>query len=215
MKTRRERPFRVNIVGADPVLVERIRASLGRSPFYFLDSPQPLPPDEVDLYAAPVDIAVGMSDGQAGKGAVGRPVIAFGRAGMMRSSFLAGCADYLREPWSPEELGLRALAALERVRGRFQFPWGALILEGTVLETPAGPVALTFHEKKILKALLVNRGLPVPRQALSYILWGGPGPAGSRAIDAHVSSIRKKVAAAVPAAGRLIRAVRREGYMVE
>jgi hypothetical protein len=213
LKTSHEPPARVNLVGMGRITAERIRASLSRSPFLFLDTAEPLPAFEVDLYVIPADTAADML---AARGAppLAVPVIAYGPATLLRSAFLCGCADYLRDPWHPDELGMRALAVLQRMKRRWTFPWGELSLQGTELDTPAGGVTLTVHESRILRALLMSRGTPVPRQALSYLLWGRPGPAGSRVLDVHVAAIRKKVAAAVPAAGRFIRAVRREGYLI-
>jgi hypothetical protein len=214
---------RINIVGMGRLTTERIRASLSRSPFHFMDSPEPMPEEEIDIYVAPADIAAELlsaapADRITGRGIPARPasvpVIACGPAALMRSSFLLGCADYLREPWLPEELGLRALGVLQRIRRRFEFSWGSVSLQGTLLQTPAEDIMLTFHESRILRALLMGRGAPVSRQALSYFLWGNSGPAGSRAIDVHVAAIRKKLSAVVPEAGRFIRAVRREGYVI-
>ncbi len=191
---------------------------------HFIDSPAPLPQDEADLYLAPADTAIELLSGSPAERRgiqrpdrvppVSIPVIAFGPAALMRSSFVAGAADYLRDPWSPEEFSLRVMSVLQRTQRRFRFPWGSLVLDCTSLETPAGTVSLTHHESKILRALLLGRGAPVPRQAIAYFLWGNPGPAGSRAIDVHVASLRRKIAAAAPKAGSLIRAVRRQGYMI-
>jgi hypothetical protein len=196
----------INLVGLTPLLGERIRASLRRSPFFFADSDEPLP--GADLCLVPARrVAEARGPGRP-------PAIACGPPALLRSAFLAGCADYLKDPWTPEELELRALAVLARERARGAFPWGALVLGGTTLHTPAGPVGLTLHEARILRALLRARGSPVPRAALSYCADGTPGRPGSRAVDAHVSSLRRKVRAAVPAAGRFILCVRGQGYLV-
>ena len=133
---------------------------------------------------------------------------------MMRTSFLAGCVDYLRDPWTPEELSLRALAALARVKKGYRFPWGEIAFEGNDLRTPGGPLRLTLHESRILRMLLRARGAPVPRPALAWSIGRGRGRAGSRTIDVHVSAIRRKLRLAVPAAGRFIVSVRGQGYMV-
>jgi DNA-binding winged helix-turn-helix (wHTH) protein len=223
LRTSSEPLVRINIVGLGRLTAERIRASLSRSPFHVSDSPEPMPEEEIDIYVAPADFAAELLSPAPARRVpesvvrvrpVSVPVIACGPAALMRSSFLSGCADFLREPWQPEELGLRALGVLQRMRKRFEFPWGSLSLQGTLLETPTGEVMLTFHESRILRALLMGRGGPVSRQALSYFLWGNPGPAGSRVVDVHVAAIRKKVSSAVPEAGRFIRAVRREGYVI-
>ena len=152
----------------------------------------------------------------------GLPVIAAGPAEMLRSAFLAGCADYLREPWTAEELSLRALGAMARGARRFAFPWGETSLEPDRLVTAAGPVRLTWHEARILAALLRARGEPVPRQALAYAVHGAGlhaartprEPRKSRAIDAHVSSIRRKVRAVIPQADPFIICVRSQGYLI-
>lgn len=205
--------------------MERIRASLSRSPFLFLDSPAPLPDDEVDLYAAHFDMAMEILNPRVGRGprltgvqpgvppGALIPVIAFGPAGLMRSAFASGAADYMKEPWGPEELELRAGRVLGVMRRRMEFPWGVLTLDGGRVELPAGSAALTVHESRILRALLFNRGTPVPREVLAYRLWNRPGSGKSRAIDVHVASIRRKIEPLIR--GRLIRAVRKEGYVIE
>ena len=148
----------------------------------------------------------------------GTPLIACGPPGLLRTAFLAGCDDYLRDPWAPEELGLRALALLARTRRRYQFPWGAVSFEGTNLRAAGGLITLTLHESRILEALLRARGRPVPRAALTYAVGRArgeaPGSGRSRAIDVHVAAIRRKVRGAVPAAGRFIVCARGQGYLV-
>lgn len=147
--------------------------------------------------------------------APGLPTIAYGPPNLLRSAFLAGCADYLRDPWTAEELALRALAVLSRLRERCAFPWGEVSLEGCTLLTPAGPVALRPIESRILRQLLASKGETVPREALVLRAWGRPARASSRSLDMHIASIRKKVIGAVGAAGpRFISAVRGEGYVI-
>jgi CheY-like chemotaxis protein len=203
----RARKLTINLVSCDPVLCERIRASLRRSPFLFHATDEPLPGDEVDLYVVPAAEVQGLSAGRA-------PVIGWGPAGMLRTAFLSGCEDYLRDPWTPEELSLRAMATLARVERRFDFPWGTLFFEAKDLQTPAGPISLTLHESRILRALLRARGQPVPRAALACLTAGTPGIVGSRAVDVHVAALRRKVREAVPLAGRFIVCVRNQGYML-
>jgi hypothetical protein len=215
------RRFRINLVGADSALCERLRASLARSPFHLTCSPAPLPPAETDLYVAPARTAAEWLSGAAP--AALPPVIAHGPAELLRYAFLAGAADYLREPWLPAELTARPAAGLERAGPRFQTPWGPVSPDGASLETARGTVPFTAHEAAVLRTLLRGRGIPVPREALAQALWGRPARAGSRALDAHVAALRRKICAAAagaPAADRaadprrFIVAVRRRGYMV-
>ena len=211
--------YAVQLIGCDMVLFERVRASLGRSPFHFIpveesasgtrrNEPQAA---HADLLVAPAELSLRI----AGAPEAHPPIIAFGPPGLLRPAFLAGCADYLKDPWTPDELSLRALNVLARLRGRFVFPWGEISFEGTNLVTPGGLVGLTHHESRLLGALLQNRGAPVSREALGYVLWGKPGSKRSRAIDAHLSAVRRKVSAVLPGKGRrFIISVRSQGYMV-
>ncbi|MCY4377579.1 MAG: hypothetical protein OXC31_27790, partial [Spirochaetaceae bacterium] len=67
------------------------------------------------------------------------PLIAFGPDSELPRLFLAGCADYLRDPWTPEEFELRALRTIEAAEGAAQFGDGrALRLLGRTLSGPAG-----------------------------------------------------------------------------
>jgi DNA-binding response OmpR family regulator len=180
---------------------------LRRSPFHVLTTEEPVAADEAELYVVP---AAG-SQGLPGRGV---PVIAWGPAELMRSAFLAGCEDFLKEPWTPEELGLRAHAALSRAERRFSFPWGEVSFEGKDLRTPGGLAALTLHESRILGTLLRNRGRPVPREALAYSIGNAPPAPASRAVDVHIVAVRKKVRCAMHEAERFIVCVRGQGYMV-
>jgi len=195
------------MIGFDAVVFERVRASLRGSPFHFslVDAVSPLPPP--DLYVTHVKDLDELSG-------TATPVIVCGPAGLLRGAFLSGCADYLREPWLPEELELRALAVLSRVSRRFEFTWGGVSFEGKDLRTPAGLVALTHNESRLLRLLLRARGEPVPRAAIACELWGSPARATGRAVDVHAACVRKKVRHVQKEAGKFITCVRGKGYMV-
>jgi hypothetical protein len=207
-KKRSESSPTINLVGFDPVLCEKIRASLGRSPFHFTPTDEPLPDDEVDLFVVSARDVGNLAER-------GVPVIAHGSAGFLRSAFLAGCVDYLREPWSPEELALRAHAALSRQGSRWEFPWGEVRLQGAEVHTPAGTTMLTHRQAVILRALLRQQGRPVPRAALACLLEGRETrKPGSRSIDVHISALRRRLHDIVPEPGRFIVCVRGQGYMI-
>lgn len=164
-------------------------------------------PDEAELFVVPATDAV-----DAVARAAGVPVIATGAARLLRAAMLAGCVDYLREPWEPDELAVRAQAVLERSARRFSFAWGEIHFEGSTLATPRGSVRLTPREARLLAALLRSRGEPVSRQALSVVAWGRVRPAG-RALDVHMSALRRKLVGVLPGRSSIVlKAVRREGY---
>ena len=189
-------------------MFERVRASLRGSPFHFAltDAVHPEAEGQPDLYVVPVQMLEEAA-------APGVPVIACGPAGLLRAAFLGGCADYLREPWLPQELELRALAVLSRAR-RFEFPWGTASFEGRGLRTPRGLVPLTHAEAAVLRLLLRARGEPVPRPAIACELWGSPARGAGRAVDVHVANVRRKVRLVENEAGRFITCVRGKGYMI-
>ncbi len=177
-----------------------------------LDLPAPPAPGEADLQVA---AAASLGGPGAVQGPRAVPLIAYGPASLLRSAFLAGCVDYLRDPWTAEELSMRALAAVARIPDRHRFPWGAVTLEGCALDGPGGRALLTPAEARLLRQLLACRGQAVPREALCLCAWGRRARPGSRALDMAVSSIRRKVRAAFPACGRrFIAAARGEGYLV-
>ncbi|MCY4373987.1 MAG: winged helix-turn-helix domain-containing protein, partial [Spirochaetaceae bacterium] len=85
------------------------------------------------------------------------------------------------------------------------------------------------QEAEVLRILLATRGSTVTRDALFYAIWGHPPVRRSRAVDMHVTALRRHLAAvaapadagaatadaARPAAGRLIVTVRGRGYRMD
>jgi len=146
------------------------------------------------------------------------PAFAYGWTGFMAECFRQGASDYLRSPWSLEELEARALRFL-KVR---------LLLGGVVLgfsgrrlslsglaegdpPSPARVVELPECEYRIARILALNLNNPVPRDALALALWGKPR-SGSRAVDVHVSALRRRLDLLEPGLGGFIVCSRREGY---
>ncbi len=178
-----------------------------------LSSSEPVGVADIDLYVLPVErLHLLLEDPSWTLSCI--PIIAYGDPSALRGAFLAGCADYLREPWSIEELALRARRLISLPR---------LCLRGIPLRLSEGSVAtrfgraeLTFPEQRILLALLRHKGSVVPRSALQCALWGRLPQGRSRVVDVHVSSLRRKLRRVLPSgeAGPLIRAVKGIGYLV-
>ena len=151
------------------------------------------------------------------------PIIAYGPDSELPRLFLSGCADYLRDPWTPEELELRALRIIGATTAANVFgDEGALRLSGRELTGPAGTVTLGAQEAEVLRMLLANRGAVVTRDALFYAIWGHPPRRRSRAVDMHVTALRRHLFAvadrrdsARPPATRLIVTVRGRGYRLD
>ncbi len=146
--------------------------------------------------------------------AEGCSLIACGPAELLTGCFLAGCDDFLKEPWSPEELEWRLRKLAKRKTLSFAFPWGSFEIRGLELCTPAGSCLLCAQEQRILRMLATNRGEPVSRDALYYGIWGKPASEKSRVVDVHISSLRKKLFRLFPESDGCIRSVRGVGYLI-
>ncbi|MCX7023609.1 MAG: helix-turn-helix domain-containing protein [Spirochaetes bacterium] len=177
----------------------------GSFPFFYARTENPSWNADVDLFVIPVGMIAEL-DSVPGLDA---PVFAYGKAESLEYAFASGCMDYLREPWTREELESRArarfLIALRGVSGRVQAtPDG--------LSGPGGKVPLTTGEWKTLRLLLANRTNSVPRDAIARLL-GAATETGSRAVEMTISRLRRKLrTAAGSPSWRAIRCGRKRGY---
>ena len=190
------------------------------------------PPEEAELEVLP---AAAFLEGGA---APGRRVLAYGPVSLMAASFEAGCADYLRDPWSLAELELRARRAEEPL---FTLGDGRIELRGASLRLHrAGPaaagaasaagltkvagaahdessggqepaLALSEAESRFLRLLVENSGEVVSREAIDLRVWGASKP-GSRRIDALAARIRSRLELLFPGVGNTLEACRGYGY---
>jgi hypothetical protein len=213
-------PLSVNLVTTDPLLVERARA-FGRraSSLQFRISRRALSGGGFAACVLPASGLPPAAELEALR-AAGTAVFAYGHPAGLRAAFLAGCDDYLKEPWSLEELECR-LERLEAGRARLpaagltvSLPWGRLTVRSSEAASANGTVPLSLSESRILCALLRGRGQVVAREVLAYAAWGRPAARGSRALDVHISSLRRKLALLGASEARPIRALRGSGYLL-
>jgi two-component system response regulator CpxR len=130
--------------------------------------------------------------------------------------FTEGADDYLVKPFAAAELLGRVRAVLRRSKGgapRSDSPVaaGALFLDvGEQCAIWRGQhVPLTPTECTILEVLVRNAGRTVSRDELSAVLHQRPATPYERAVDAHMSRMRRKLEAL---GCEMIRTVRGAGY---
>jgi DNA-binding response OmpR family regulator len=129
----------------------------------------------------------------------------------MAEAFRSGCADYLRSPWSLDEVEARASRFLLL---RFSVCDTELIFSGRSIATERESVALTENEYRILRILVLSLNRPVPREAFALALWGEVRPR-SRAVDVQISVLRGKLQGLLPAGECPLTFSRGRGYRLE
>jgi DNA-binding response OmpR family regulator len=203
-------------VAGEPLLAERLALFARRAAHLRLRvSKRPLPGCDAYLFPARGLPAAAELEALRARGAA---VLAYGAPELLRAALLAGCDDFLKEPWSPEELECRLGRQLKAAGVGTGLSFCGLCLCGARASSPHGEVSLPPLQSAILAILLARPGQAVSREVLAYAAWGRPCAAGSRALDMQVAGLRRRLRGLSGPDGSpavRIRALRGCGYRLE
>jgi DNA-binding response OmpR family regulator len=115
--------------------------------------------------------------------------------------FASGCNDYIRKPFSIEELIVRIenLMKGQPTAGLSDAPTqlGDLQFSPRKMEliTPTESIRLSHRESELLKILVEHQNLPIERKVILKQLWGDDSFFNSRNLDVYITKLRKHLKA--------------------
>lgn len=133
----------------------------------------------------------------------------------------SGADDYIPKPFGMMELVSRVRALYRRaespaiaVGGKCKCGEITLDGEARTVRVCGEPISLTLKEFDLLQMLMNNCGHVLTRDYLLESVWRWDFAGNTRTVDAHVQTLRQKIASASAEAASMVETVRGVGYVI-
>ena len=127
----------------------------------------------------------------------------------------AGADDYLTKPFSMKVLLAKVEAVLRRTPVTFEtmllYKGIELNKESYSVKVDNKNISLTKKEFELLTLFMENKGKVLSRDMLLNRIWGYSAEVYTRTVDAHISSLRKKLGKK----GKFLKSIPKVGYVFE
>ena len=129
--------------------------------------------------------------------------------------FELGVDEYISKPFSPKILVARVEAILNRTNPKANkiIECGGIEIDedGRTVKVDGKLVEMSLREYELLKYLVDNKGIALPREKILNNVWNYDYYGDSRTIDSHIKKIRHKLGKK----GKYIKTIRGIGYKFE
>ncbi|MCD8156255.1 MAG: response regulator transcription factor [Clostridiales bacterium] len=126
-----------------------------------------------------------------------------------------GADDYIKKPFSIMELITRVRVLLRRTESKepkiLQLGNITIDHDRHLVFVDDRQLELTFKEYELLRYLMTNPSVVLPRESIMRQVWGTEFEGESRTVDMHIKTLRQKLGDA----GSRIRTVRNVGYVID